>query len=120
MLSSVFMCRLVTNNPIPLLLLLLLFLPRTLLPQVDAAAMDADDGTAAANGSAAADSAASTPLPAPSSLPEVELYAYLLTLMILIDNKQYEQVGGWVGGWATQRGGQEGSCWLQAAWSLLS
>ena len=88
------MCRLGTNNPIPLLLLLL---PRTLLPQVDAAAMDADDGTAAANGSAAADSAASTPLPAPSSLPEVELYAYLLILMILIDNKQYEQVG-WVGG----------------------
>ena len=60
--------------------------------------MDADDGAAAANGSAAAaDSAASAPLAAPSSLPEVELYAYLLTLMLLIDNKQYEQVGGWVG-----------------------
>jgi hypothetical protein len=55
--------------------------------------MDADDGAAAANGSAAADAAASAPLPAPSSLPEVELYGYLLTLMVLIDNKQYEQVG---------------------------
>ena len=49
--------------------------------------MDAD-GAAAANGSEAPAAAA----PAPSSLPEVEMFAYLLTIMFLLDHKQYEQV----------------------------
>lgn len=31
-------------------------------------------------------------LPPPSSLPEVEVYAYLLVTMFLLDRRQYKQV----------------------------
>lgn len=54
--------------------------------------MDAD-GTPAANGAAnGAEARAPEPPAAPSNLPEVEAYAYLVTLMFLVDRKQYQQV----------------------------
>lgn len=68
--------------------------------QIDDSAMDADSSASAAaaatgaNGDAdgAAPAPAAVQLPAvPSSLPEVEVYAYLLTTMFLIDHKQYQQ-----------------------------
>lgn len=37
---------------------------------------------------------ASVPSISPNTLPEVELYAYLLVLIYLLDRKQYKQVGG--------------------------
>lgn len=60
------------------------------VPQVADSAMDADGG-AEANGTAAEEEAAPPPA---NALPEVEMYAHLLTLMFLLDHKQYELVGG--------------------------
>ena len=45
---------------------------------------DGEDGAAAVTPEAPA---------ALSSTPEVEMYAYLLVLMFLVDHKQYDQVG---------------------------
>ncbi|KAL4858438.1 putative 26S proteasome non-ATPase regulatory subunit 3 [Chlorella vulgaris] len=59
------------------------------LQQLADSAMDADG--AAANGAAAEDRDAAALSPPAAPLPEVEVYCYLLTIMLLIDGKQYEQ-----------------------------
>lgn len=68
------------------------------LKQAGESAMEADgaaaNGAAAADGTAAAEPAAA---PAPSNLPEVEAYAYLATLMFLVDHKQYQLAQGVAG-----------------------
>lgn len=57
--------------------------------------MDADAApvaNGAANGAEAQAPATPEPPATPSSLPEVEAYAYLVTLMFLVDHKQYQLV----------------------------
>lgn len=72
-----------------------------LVPAIKQAGESAMEDGDAANGSAA-EEAPSQPPPPPSSLPEVEIYAYLLALMFLIDRKQYEQAQA-VAGSAVER-----------------
>lgn len=71
--------------------------------QVGETAMDAD-GVPAANGAANGAEAPAAPEPpvTPSNLPEVEAYAYLVTLMFLVDHKQYQLAQG-VAGSAVER-----------------
>ncbi|KAL4443741.1 hypothetical protein ABPG75_011478 [Micractinium tetrahymenae] len=73
--------------------------------QVGDTAMDADGAPAAngaANGAEAPAPAAPEPPAVPSNLPEVEAYAYLVTLMFLVDRKQYQLAQG-VAGSAVER-----------------
>ncbi|KAL4447173.1 hypothetical protein ABPG77_007206 [Micractinium sp. CCAP 211/92] len=73
--------------------------------QVGDTAMDADAApvaNGAANGAEAQVPATPEPPATPSSLPEVEAYAHLVTLMFLVDHKQY-QLAQAVAGSAVER-----------------
>ena len=77
--------------------------------------MDAD-GVPAANGAANCAEAPAAPEPpvTPSNLPEVEAYAYLVTLMFLVDHKQYQLVraGTAIGAaWRASLGPAAAACW---------